>query len=127
MATLSTIDGVTFLFNPAAVTMVADRDPDTGDVRTSVYGLQDGQLSIAEGVDPFLSRIGLAPTFARLTRPDGSHVWVNAKLVRVVRQPIAEEYAPAVRSVLFVGGSKQAVIEDITQTGQTIREHGGTL
>ena len=127
MATLSTTDGLMFLFSPAAVTMVADRDPDTGEVGTTVYGIQSGVLRIAEAADAFLFRVGLAPTFVLLTRPDSSRVWVNAKLVTVVRQPIAGEYAPAVRSVLFIGETKQGVIEDMPETGRTIREHGGAL
>lgn len=127
MTTLSTTDGLMFLFSPAAVTLVADRDLNSGEAGTTVYGLQSGQLRIAESVDAFLSRIGLAAAFATLTRPDGSRVRVNAKLVRVVRQPVEGEYGPAVRSVLFIGESKQGVIEDLTECGQAIRQHGGPL
>jgi hypothetical protein len=88
MANLTTADGLVFLFDPSAITMVADRDADTGALGTNIYGLQAGPLKTAGTVDTFLSGIGLLANFAPLTRPNGSPVWVNAKAVNVVRQPL---------------------------------------
>jgi hypothetical protein len=113
MADLTTVDGVQISFDSAAVSAVADRDPITGSAVTCVYGVTGGMLKIAEGVDAFLGRLGIANKFAKLNRPDGSPVWINAPGVKTLRAPLPNEYPPSARSVISVGSLTQAVTQDV--------------
>jgi hypothetical protein len=63
----------------------------------------------------------VAPPIAKLTRPDGSPVWVKRSGVGAIRPPLATEQqgAGAVQAVLVIGDLHQAVREDI-QTASRI-------
>jgi hypothetical protein len=127
MAELTNNQGMQFLFDPKAVSAIADRDADTGEAVTVVYGLTAGPLRMAEPVDAFLNRVGLTPVFAKLTRPNGSAVWISCKGIKVARPPLADEYAPAVRSVLALGTLLQGVAETLAEVRQAVNAHGGSL
>lgn len=103
MADITTVDGVRFLFDPGAVCAIADRDAGASTPGTVIYGLAPAAVRVSESVDALLQRVGVASSFARLTRADGSPILLNAKSVAVARQPLSGEYAAGVNSVVFAG------------------------
>lgn len=127
MADLTTVDGFRYSFEPGAVVAVTDRDVDTGAAATCVYGITPAPLEIAETVDGFLARIGEAAGFARLTRADGSPIWVHAAAVSSLRSPLPDEYAGSVRAVITAGGLTQGVEEDPDAVKAAIDARGGKL
>lgn len=127
MSELTTTGGLTIQFDPSAVTAVADHDADTGDAVTTVYGVTAGAVEIAETVDGFLMRIGVAQSFAEFTRPDGSFVWLNCKAVGTIRPPLPDEYPAQAETVISVGSLTQAVDEAPDAVRQAVNAHGGKL
>jgi hypothetical protein len=127
MASLNTIDGLHISFDPSAVTAVADHDADTGDAVTTVYGLAGGRARIAESVHAFLRRIKVEANFGKLTRPNGTLVWINCKAVSAVRPPLQDEYGPDVRAVVSVGALTQAVKETPADVVRIVKALHGSL
>ena len=126
MASLTTTDGLQISFDPSGVTAVADHD-DAGDAVTTVYGITGGTLRIAETVDGFLKRIGVDANFGKLTRPNGTFVWINCKAVSTVRPPLQGEYGASVQAVVSVGSLTQAVQEMPAAVTQIVKAHNGNL
>lgn len=126
MPTLTTLDGTQFDFDPGTLIAIADHMADTGEAMTSVYGLATGWLEVSETAEALLERLGLLGAFARLTRPDGSPVWLNGKAVTVIR-PSTENDNPAARAVVTAGALNQAVTETPAQVKQAVDGHGGSL
>jgi hypothetical protein len=127
VADLTTTDGQQISFDPAAVAAVADRDADTGAAVTCVYGLSPGVVKIPEPVSAFLGRLGIVGKFARLTRPDGSPVWIDAAAVSLLRAPLPGEYPPNAKCVIRAGALTQAVTEDPATASAAIQASGGHL
>lgn len=50
-------------------------------------------------------------TFAKLTAPDGSSVWVNVSTISLFREPLLREYPMGTNCVLVAGGATLAVRE----------------
>jgi len=61
------------------------------------------------------------------TRSDGSTAFVDCTLVRAVRAPLLNEYAPEVKSVITVGAVNQGVQETEEVTRQVVLSHGGKV
>jgi hypothetical protein len=127
VADLKTIEGLQFHFDPSVVTAVADHDADTMQAVTVVYGLTNGPVRIAEAATGFLARIRVAGSFVKVTRPDGSFIWINCKAVTVVRSPPPDEYPPTVNALVTVGALVQAVQETPGKVKQMVNAHGGKL
>jgi hypothetical protein len=127
MANLTSIGGIQFVFDPAAIVAIADRDADTGEAVTVVYGLTAGQLRVPESVQGLLNRLGLSQKFAKLTRPNNTSVWMSGQGVKVARQPLAHEYSPPVQSVVSAGDLTQGVTENLGQVRQAVNASGGSL
>lgn len=127
MADLTTIDGLQFHFDPSAVTAVADHDADTLQAVTTVYGLTDGRVRLAETPEAFLARIGVAQSFIKLTRPNDTFVWVNCTAVTVIQSPPPDQYPAAAKSLVTVGGLVQVVKETPGEVKQAVNAHGGKL
>ena len=113
MAELTTVDGGKFTFDPASIVALADHDANSGQAVTCIYGLSAGQLKINEPAGAFLDRIGIASSFAKLTRPNGSLIWINGKAVSTLRAPLPGEYVSGVQTVISVGSLTQGVTEDM--------------
>ena len=127
MAELTTEDGFQYSFAPGAVVAVTNHDAVSGKAATFVYGIAPAPLEIGETMDGFLARIGVAADFVRLTRPDGSPIWVCGAAVASLRAPLPGEYADGVRAVITVGGLTQGVDEDAAAVKAAIDAHGGRL
>jgi soluble lytic murein transglycosylase-like protein len=61
----------------------------------------------------------------KLTRPDGTPVWIDGGAVSFVRGAFPGEYGPGVQSVVTVGRMNQAVREPLAQVRAAIRARGG--
>ncbi len=127
MSDLITIDGLQICFDPSAISAVADHDADTQQAVTTVYGLTTGRLRIAERVDALLDRVAAAKNYARLTRLDGTSIWVNCTALKVIRSPLPGEYADAAKTVLSIGTLIQAVKETLVEVKLAVYSHGGKL
>jgi hypothetical protein len=70
-------------------------------------------------------RHGGKADLAKLTRPDGSPVLIDAAAVVSIRLALPGEYAPSVRTVISIGRLRQGVREDLRTANAVIRSHGG--
>lgn len=74
-----------------------------------------------------MHRAGGPRSLARLTRPDGSAVLIDASAVLSIRAALPGEYAPSVQSVIAIGRLRQGVRETRTAATAVIRAHGGLI
>jgi Transglycosylase SLT domain len=72
-------------------------------------------------------RPGSKAALARLTRPDGAPVMIDASAVMSVRPALPGEYAPSVRAVVNIGRLHQGVRETVGAATTVIRSHGGLI
>ncbi|TWB35793.1 hypothetical protein [Nitrospirillum pindoramense] len=95
---------------------------------TMLAGLGEA-VTTAEAPDALLLRLGLGADFARLTRPDGSPLWVRGSSVSLVRPPLPTEIPPGgtAKATLVVGGGHQTVAEDVAAVLSAVNAHGGSL
>ncbi|MBV9331346.1 MAG: lytic transglycosylase domain-containing protein [Alphaproteobacteria bacterium] len=70
---------------------------------------------------------GKATRLARLTRPDGSAVMIDAGSASSVRAALPEEYAPGVLSVISIGKVRQGVRENVVSARAILRAHGAIV
>ena len=64
-----------------------------------------------------LSQEGEQPGgMVKLTRPDGTAIWVNAPAVAFIRGPLPGEQGHT--TVVFASGAKQTVLETVEQIGE---------
>ncbi len=127
MATLTTVDGIQITFESRTVSALADHDANTGAAVTCIYGVNEGVLHISESVQAFMTRVGITENFARLTRPNGSPVWINGSAVSSVCAPLPGEYVPDVETLVFAGSLTQGVKESPADVTKAINNHGGDL
>lgn len=127
MATITTVDGTTFLFDPGGISVITDGDPLTGIKGTMVYGVMPQGLRITDTVDQLLQRLKLAQAFAKLSQADGSLVLISGKSVGAARQAFAGEYEQDGLTVIFVGASGHAVRESLADAQQAINNAKGNL
>ena len=124
MADLMTLDGLQYYFDPAAVTAVADHDPDTLHAVTTVSGLTNGRLRLAEKPEAFLARIGATQWFARFTQMTDTFVWINCTAVAVLRAAGPDEH-PDAQAVVVAGSQTFVVKESLLRARQMINTQGG--
>jgi hypothetical protein len=127
MAELTTKEGLRYFFDSGALIAVADRDPDTGEANTTVYGLSARPLKLTESVQAFLNRVGVVNSFASLTRLDNNPIWVNCAAVQAIRPTLPGEYHPDANTCVSIGSVTMAVKETLAQVRTTINAHGGKL
>ena len=127
MADITTVQGLRVLFDPGAISAISAGDQQTGAAAAVIYGLGPKGLTVGESTDALVQRLNLASLLAKLTRPDGSPVWINGKSVSVARQPAPLEYAAEVHAVIFAGALEQAVRETLDEVRRAINRVGGNL
>lgn len=127
MADITTVQGLRVLFDPATISAVANSDAQPGAAGAVIYGLGPEGWTVGESVSALLQRLSLTSSFAKLTRLDGSPVWINCKSTAVVRQPSSGEYPAEVRSVIFAGALQQGVRESLDEARQAVNRAGGNL
>ena len=126
MADITTVKGLRVLFDPAGITALANSD-ETAQPGAVIFGIGPEPLTVSQSVNALLQGLKLSSSFARLTRLDGSPVWVNCKSISMARLPASGEYPAEVRSVIFAGALTQAVRESLDDARQLINLAGGNL
>ena len=115
MVDLVTLMGMTVTVPDSAINVVSGPYPGEAGVKSYVRGgFGPGAIESNEDASHFVDR--LQSTLARLTRPNGTPVWVKASAITILRFPFDTEILSppnVVRSVIIVGGFHQALQEDI--------------
>ncbi len=70
---------------------------------------------------------GHGAALARLTRPNGEAVMVDAGAVSSLRAPFPGEYAPGVLAVITTGKLRQGVTESVPRARAILRAHGAGI
>ena len=126
VATLITLSGVQYNFDPSIVGAVSDHDPSTGESVTCVYGIAVDYLQVAESVQQFLSRLQLTAKFAQLTGLNGEAVWISGAAAFALRAPVPIDKAGTAALVLL-SSMTQAVRESVAETVAALNGAGGNL
>lgn len=114
MIAIRALDGTDVVVNEEAVTLVVGPYPHDVGAHTYVHGVERGVLVTAEAAAALATRLGVDPPLVRLTRPDGSPVWIKKLSITAVRPPSPREQqaGDSVKAVVVIGGLQQAVRED---------------
>jgi hypothetical protein len=114
MIAVRALDGTDVVVNEDAVTLVVGPYPHDVGPHTYVHGVDRGVLATTEDAAALAGRLGVDPPLVKLTRPDGSPVWIKKSAVTAIRPPLPTEQqvAGAVKAVVVVGALHQAVRED---------------
>jgi hypothetical protein len=91
MIAIRALDGTEVEVNEAAVTLVAGPYPHDVGPHTYVYGVERGVLATTEDAAALVTRLGVKPPLAKLTRPDSTPVWVKPSAVSAIRPPLSTE------------------------------------
>jgi len=129
MIAIRALDGTDVFVNEDAVTLVVGPYPHDVGPHTYVHGVDRGVLVTAENAAALVIRLAVNPPLAKLTRPDGTPVWIKRSAVSDVRAPLAtEQLAGAlVKAVVVVGGLHQAVCEDVRAAASTLAPAATTV
>ncbi|HVJ51417.1 MAG TPA: hypothetical protein VM689_03100 [Aliidongia sp.] len=122
MITITTLDGHEVDVAPEAIDRIFGPYPHDVGPHTYVHGATSGTLVTAEAPDALIGRLGTQ--FAKLTRPDGSPVWLAPKACSSVRAPLPGEFDPATHAVVTVGGAVQAVQETVAAVEAALKVTG---
>ena len=66
-------------------------------------------------------------TMAKLTRPDGSAVVIDASTVTGIRSVLPNEYTPGVQTVVSMASRTQGVLESLADVAAILRRHGASV
>ena len=108
MTDITIVSGVQYTIDPDAIETITDQD-EHGAPGTYLHGVTKGVLEIPDPVDEFLAKI--ATKFAKLTRVNGSAVWINVDAVSALGP--AANLSPAARAKIWVGSSAEPVTETL--------------
>ena len=127
MVDLVTLMGMTVTVPDSAINVVSGPYPGEEGVKSYIRGgFGPGAIETNEDASHFVDR--LQSTLARLTRPNGTPVWVKASAITILRFPFDTEMSPPnVRSVIIVGGFHQALQEDIATVRQILAQTAPAL
>jgi len=114
MITIKSLDGKDLHINENAISMIS------GGAHTNIFTLDGPKHATAESPQALVNRLGVH--FAKLTRPDGSPVWVKPSAVNVIREPISTEMqGNKVNAVIQVAPAfKQALREDVATASRML-------
>jgi hypothetical protein len=129
MTDIIATDGTKFSINDDDVTMVVGPYPHDPANRCYIHGINKGPIPVDEDAKTLVATLHPKTSFAVLTRPDGSPVWINGGAVSSIVPAIPDDTAPGEKAgaVLTVGGEHQAVQEDVATAKKLIDEHDGKV
>jgi len=108
MTDITIVSGVQYTIDPDAIETITDHD-EHGAAGTYLHGITRDALEISDPVDLFLAKI---PTkFAKLTRENGSAVWINVEAVSALGP--AANLSPAAHTKIWLGSSSEPVTETL--------------
>jgi hypothetical protein len=129
MVDLVTLMGMTITVPDSAINVVSGPYPGEANVKSYVRGgFGPGAIETNEDASHFVAR--LQTTLARLTRPNGTPVWVKASAITIMRFPFDTEISSppnVVRSVIMVGGFHQALQENIATVRRILAQTAPAL
>jgi len=129
MVDLVTLMGMTITVPDSAINVVSGPYPGEANVKSYVRGgFGPGAIETNEDASHFVDR--LQTTLARLTRPNGTPVWVQASAITIMRFPFDTEISSppnVVRSVIMVGGFHQALQENIATVRRILAQTAPAL
>jgi uncharacterized protein YlzI (FlbEa/FlbD family) len=108
MTDITIVSGVQYTIDPDAIEMITDQD-EHGAPGTYLNGITKGVLEIPDTVEVFLTKI--STKFVKLTRVNGSAVWINVDAVSALGP--AADLSPAARAKVWVGSSAEPVKETV--------------
>jgi hypothetical protein len=110
MATLTTVEGAQYYFDPKGIVAISDHDPSTGRAVTCVYGISTAYLHVAAPAQQFITGLTNAGEYKQLTRADGSPIWINTSAVTSIRSHVTTDPA-GVNAVIVAGPITQSIKE----------------
>ena len=120
-------------FDVKELLLVADHSLDGAKI-TCLHGFSRGVIQTFDEVTDLLSKLGVESSFGRLTRADGTSIWVHAPSVAAVQAMAVPDQAASCdnsinicMSVLSVGSLKQAVREKSAEAISVLNAHGAVL
>ncbi len=123
------LDGTDIHADENAIILVAGPDAYVAGAHVNIYGIDRGALPAAENPALLVARLAVSPPLARLTRPDGTPVWIKGPAVTAIRAPLSTERQDpgAVNALVILGGLHQAVREDVLAAQQVLNAHGANV
>jgi hypothetical protein len=117
------INGTEVAIDENAVTLVCGPYPHDVGPHTYVHGADRSVLVTAEPAVALVARLGVKASLARLTRPDGTPVWIKASAVNEMRPPLGTEQqgGGVVKAVLVIGDLHQAVREEVAAASAILK------
>ena len=119
MATLTTVEGVQYYFDPKGIVAISDHDPSIGQAVTCVYGISTQYLHVSDSVPVFMAGLSNAKDFQQVTRADGNPMWINTPAVTSIRSRVATD-PPGVNAVLVAESITQSIQETAAAEANTL-------
>jgi len=131
MVAITTLSGQQIDVADETISLVVGPYPHDVGPHTYVYGPTIGALITGEAADVMVGRLRNVKDFAKLTRPNGTPAWVQAKAVSAVRAPLTTE-APEwgegiVNAVMVIGKMSQSVQEQVSAAIYILNAQGSRL
>src|SRR5437773_2606641 len=114
MINVTSTSGADVWINSATIARVSPNLVGDADGATIVE-YEDQALHTQEDPQALVTRISSDTPLIRLTRPDGSPVWVNKTMVNGIRAPVPSEIPTTgtANAFFLVGGHRQVVRESV--------------
>ena len=129
MVQITALNGSTLHIDNNSVTVVTG--PISGDPPNRSYVTGPGPVAIAtnEDASTLVARLNPKVPLGKLTGPNNASVWVQGAAVTLIRPPTIGDIPNGERvgAVLFLGGNRQAVEEDVATACSIVNSHGGNL
>ena len=115
MITLSMMTGQTIHVSEDEIVRVTDALPTDSGQRTYIHGPTDAAIVTSGDAQALLARIDPGGAFVKLTRPEGSRVWIRSATVSAVRGPLPHETPSpgTVNAVAIAAGANVMVRESV--------------
>jgi hypothetical protein len=107
-----------------SIHVVAGPYPNEGK-HTHVYALPKAIVT-QELPEKLVERLKIDPALARLTRPNGTPIWIKGAAVITIGPPGPTD-PDAAKAVIVAGSLRRAVREDVDTARRIINAHGGRL
>jgi hypothetical protein len=129
MTDIKALDGTVLYIDDNSVTTVSGPNPGDPPSRSYVTGPSPAVIATNENTAALVARLQPKEALATLTRPNNTPVWISGGVVTLIRAPIEGDTPPGetVGAVLFGGGIRQAVKEDVATARAAINGHGGNV
>jgi hypothetical protein len=129
MTAIIDVEGNTQYIDDDTVVTLAGPAPADPPNRSYVTGPGVSPIQTNEDVAVLLARLRPKTPLAKLTRPNNTPVWVKGAAVSRLMAPTANDIIPGelVGTVLYFGGLRQAVVEDVPAVRAIVNAHNGNV